>query len=629
MQIETLVERAPDHSQVLLVTGRDLFPRGVQDANTMVLEKLRSAVAEGETPPPGGLVSPVRPGTHDFWIVYSVGATGAANAGIQDEDATPRPLRGGVVAKAPPTTHDDTTVINQLTTLLQEVGHYWLAYPSLKFAWRGHDVSYELADWDKFNRDQIPDGPLLGGRLLQHWGPWFHSENSPLGGRNWSTVSRDGIFDRWQWEHLLDGPQPQPSGLPALTLDNKFSDLDLLVMGAKTPDQCYPETDGRFRFLEPSYVVQPRFLPGHDELGWPFLAGVFVAYNKGDFIYFGFDGDHRQLGVYRTDRSVRLGGPTSLGSAYTPGWLPNSGVALRVVRQGRRLHFQARLDGTALGLRVSPPDHNVFVAAPPGTIPGLFDGISATGTPASHPDFTAFHTVATVDERRDPVAIGLIALTAWPTLLDAVFHNLETLTVPPVLSRRKGARATHHLVPLPKHWPTGGAFADLPVGQLRLHLPAGAQDPPQVQDWHGRLRLLLPYDVAESEGGVTFDHTDSIDQAPKVLLKAPSGNFAFGTTAAVRRTLYPRYSGGGAYPTAIWGHTRTLDIHDVRLPTSAAAARKAPPRRTYKTAFIIAARQRSDITDAMIDSVDTIRRYWDPSFAAVTDGQRRSSSTLT
>jgi hypothetical protein len=213
--------------------------------------------------------------------------------------------------------------------------------------------------------------------------------------------------------------------------------------------------------------------------------------------------------------------------------------------------------------------------------------------------------VATVDDSRAPVAIGLISLTAWPTLLDAVFHNLETLTVPPVLSRRRGARATHHLVPLPKRWP-GGAFSDLPAGQLQIHLPVGTQDPPHAQDWHGRLRLLLPYDVAESEGGVTFDHTDSIDRAPKILLKAPTGNFAFGTTAAVRRTLYSRYS-GGAYPTDHHrGHTRTLDIHNLRLAPSAAAARQAPPRRTYKTAFIIAARQRSDITDAMIDSLDTI-----------------------
>jgi hypothetical protein len=56
--------------------------------------------------------------------------------------------------------------------------------------------------------------------------------------------------------------------------------------------------------------------------------------------------------------------------------------------------------------------------------------------------------------------------------------------------------------------------------------------------------------------------------------------------------------------------------------------RKAPPRNTCKAAFITAAPQRTDITDAMIDSVDTVRRYWDPAFGAATGGLRRSDSTI-
>jgi hypothetical protein len=56
--------------------------------------------------------------------------------------------------------------------------------------------------------------------------------------------------------------------------------------------------------------------------------------------------------------------------------------------------------------------------------------------------------------------------------------------------------------------------------------------------------------------------------------------------------------------------------------------RKAPPRNTCKAAFIIAAPQRTDITDAMIESVDRVRRYWDPAFGAATGGLRRSDSTI-
>ena len=53
---------------------------------------------------------------------------------------------------------------------------------------------------------------------------------------------------------------------------------------------------------------------------------------------------------------------------------------------------------------------------------------------------------------------------------------------------------------------------------------------------------VAAYDVAEGEGGVTFDDTSTVDRARKILLKAPTGTFAFGTTCAVCRTLYTRYS---------------------------------------------------------------------------------------
>jgi hypothetical protein len=626
VQTQTRIDQAPDHRNVLLVTGADIVPPNAEDANAEVRAALERAVAPGADPPPGTLTSPVRPGTHDFWIVYTVdaGTRTPPNAGIQVPGDTPRPLRGGVVAKRPPTTSDDGTVVSQLTTLLQEVGHYWLAYQGLHFAYQGHEVPYERADWDKFNHDRPFEGPLIGGRGLLHWGPWFDTTNSPMGGRNWSTVTRDGIYDRWQWEHLPDGPHPQPAGLHQLTLDARYCDLDLLVMGAKTADQCYPETGGTFRWLEPRYVVQPRFLATHPELGWPFLAGVFVAYDENDFIYFGFDGDHRQLGVYRTDRT-RLGGPVGLGTAYTPGWLPHSGVALRVVRQGRVLHFQARLDDNALGLRISPSDHNVFVGAPPDRIPGLFQDLAATG--GSPGDFTRWQTVAGVVDGRAPVAIGLIATTAWPTLLDAVFCNLETVALPRFPTRKLVSRV-HHLSPVPPRWTSGTSYASLPDGDPRLDLPAGDLDPLQAQDWNRRLRMLLPYSVTDGETGITFEHLSMADRAPKVLLKAPAGDFAFGTALAVRRTLYARNSGGGAYPTQIWGQTRTLHATDVRLDPAQAVNRMAPPQNTYKTAFIIAARQRTDITDAMIQSVDVVRRYWDPAFSAATGGLRRSDSSL-
>jgi hypothetical protein len=485
--------------------------------------------------------SPVTKGSHDFWIVYSVGSTDAANAGGQDPAATPRPLRGAVNAQSPPTSSDVTTMTNQITTLLQEVGHYWLAYQSLKFHWNGRVASYDPADWLRVNTETPFQGPLLGGRTNQHWAAWFQSDGSPMGGQNWVDTTRDGRLDRWQWQPRT-GPVIHPTGLPAMTMQKKYCDLDLLVMGAKTAVECYPETSGRFSWLEPQFVVQPQSFT--TQLRTAYLAGVFVAYSPTDYLYFGFDTDHRRLGVYRTNGTTY--GTADLGPTYQPGWVHNSGVALRVIRNGRTLYFQARYDESATGMRVAQPDQNVFLPAPPTEVPGLFDGIPITNVPQSGPDFTTFRTVATVTEPADPVAIGLLVKTSSPILVDTIYHNLETRQLgsgtlkidrdrlPPLAGHLPGGvrpqpaptrpkpdpHRVHHLVPLPGAWQGGAHYDQLPADTPVLHIPVTV-DPPQAQVWQGRMRLQPVYDLDlpdGSSGNPPYDHTSTQDRAPKVLL---------------------------------------------------------------------------------------------------------------
>ena len=176
------IERAPDHRNVLLITGDDLYFLQNDDPN--VITPLEAASAAD---------SPVTKGSHDFWIVFSVGSTGAANAGGQDPAATPRPLRGAVVAKSPPTTMDLATMTSQVVTLLQEVGHYWLAYTNLKFRWAGQVASYHPGRLAVGSTTKTPfQGPLIGGRTNQHWGRLVHSDGSPMGGQNWTDMTRDG-----------------------------------------------------------------------------------------------------------------------------------------------------------------------------------------------------------------------------------------------------------------------------------------------------------------------------------------------------------------------------------------------------------------------------------------------------
>ena len=146
----------------------------------------------------------------------------------------------------------------------------------------------------------------------------MQADGSPMDGQRWRDLGPDKGLDHWQW---TERPQlsVQPSNRPAIVINQEYNDLDLMAMGVITADEAYASTGGRFSWMEPWYSAP-----------LPFLAGVFVAFSAQDFLYFGFDSDHRKLGVSRTD-GTRYG-EADLGADYHP-WpgRGNTGVALRVL----------------------------------------------------------------------------------------------------------------------------------------------------------------------------------------------------------------------------------------------------------------------------------------------------------
>ena len=190
-------------------------------------------------------------------------------------------------------------------------------------------------------------------------------------------------------------------------------------------------------------------------------------------------------------------------------------------------------------------------------------------------------------DTRDPVAVGLIVKTSTAVLIDAIYHNLETRQLPARRPFPPGPRPSpkthrvHHLVPLPAAWAHGTPYARLPANAPVLDLPIHVTEPDQAQDWRGRLRLQPVYeldlDLPDTDPSIPpYDHTGSVDRAPKVLLRAPAGDFAFGTSMSVRRTLFTHSSGGGPPGTVLWGRTRSLEAADVVLPTCRTPARPRP-----------------------------------------------------
>lgn len=149
-----------------------------------------------------------------------------------------------------------------------------------------------------------------------------------------------------------------------------------------------------------------------------------------------------------------------------------------------------------------------------------------------------------------------------------------------------------------------------------------------------RLHLIAPYMTFDKSRGIflnvdpPFDHSSSIDRAPRVLTRGPNGDFAFATSAKINRSCFTPWAAGAAVGRSMWGKIRTANTNNVSLSALSRARQAAPENNTYKFAFILVARQRSEISPIAIRRADILRRYWDEAFMVLTDRRRRSDSTL-
>jgi hypothetical protein len=149
-----------------------------------------------------------------------------------------------------------------------------------------------------------------------------------------------------------------------------------------------------------------------------------------------------------------------------------------------------------------------------------------------------------------------------------------------------------------------------------------------------RLHLIAPYMTFDNSRGIfvnvdpPFDYSSSLDRAPRVLTRAPTGDFAFATSAKINRSCFTPWAAGAAIGRSMWGKIRTANTNNVILSSASRAKQTAPENNTYKIAFILVARKRSEISPVAIRRADILRRYWDEAFMVLTDRLRRSDSTL-
>jgi hypothetical protein len=125
-----------------------------------------------------------------------------------------------------------------------------------------------------------------------------------------------------------------------------------------------------------------------------------------------------------------------------------------------------------------------------------------------------------------------------------------------------------------------------------------------------------------------LDHWNGVDRAPRVVTRAPDGDFAFATWAKVTRSVFTPWAEGFAWNKTMRGVEHDAPVADLVIPADSAWKRTAPPDNTYKMAFIILARDARDVTDEMVRTVDRIRIYLQDGFRLATGNRRLADTTL-
>jgi hypothetical protein len=411
-----------------------------------------------------------------------------------------------------------------------------------------------------------------------------------MDGLPWNTTGMDDAHQRWELRTPALPDMTAP-GLPAVPLTVKFNDFDLLVMGVKSASEAYAESGNRFRWLEPRYTTPLNY-----------TAGVCVAFSRNDFLYFGFTTDHRRLGVQQSGGALQQFDLPS----YRPLASDLNNIALRIVRRGNQYHMQARLDHDAR------PQLNAR----------LLSGVDPLPAPAPGMPLDTFRTLTVSTHAGEPQAVGMIVKTWSAVLCEAAFLHLEVLS--------RGAESALNTGIVPPSWtfdPATG-YSTLPDWLVFDRPVAG----PRVRTRNGRLHITVPWEFLDSNGRIVspgpLNHWDNVDNAPKLLTRAPRGDFALATSARIMKSVNWPGVGGGALGTTMWGSERSARTPDVVFPPTTLPKQSPPPGNTYKTAYILVAPRRADMSDDTIRRIDVVRRYTDSAFNVATIRRRNFDSTL-
>jgi hypothetical protein len=435
------------------------------------------------------------------------------------------------------------------------------------------------------NQERPLTRPALLARQNSHWSCYVNF-NSCMDSVQWDRMSAGAGISKWT--QRSPAPAAVRSGSLAPAETNAFySDLDLYLMGVRRGDQCFTETGGQFYWLDPKLSLGPPM---------QYHTGLFVAFSPTDYIYFGFYNDHGKLRVERSSTGERSA-IADIGPAFQPLRNEYEAMMLRVVKRGDNYLFQARRGNSATTLLA-------------GTGPLMFDDIDAAGSAPTGGDYSGWQTVGGSNVAAAlPQAIGVITKTWNPILAEGKFFSFEVRQ-----DRTNTALRLFDVLPTDTN---SHALSSLPADRL-------IADTPQAGALFRRRNFAMIMGVPYA---APYDHWSTVNHAPKMMTRAPRGDFSFGITAKVHRSLVSPWAGGAAAGMTMWGIEHSANVRDVIVPDRI-RRNWIPSPVTHKNAFIIVTNRRSDIRTQDLVTLDVHRRYYDAALAAISGGSVTSNSRL-
>ena len=545
--------------------------------------------------------SPIHNGDYDFIVVYAIPDEDTPNHFFEDMSIVPKPRRGAITMDTPPI--DNLSMPDHIHVLLQEVAHHWLCFRDrYKFIIDSVEVMVpsgnDVAQW--INNDIDFNGkPIIIGRSDIHWSAFLQADGSPMDGLAYDDRSREAAYSIWKQDvpYYADTATIFPEGLDALNMLGYYCDLDKIIMGAMNAGSAYSFRNHQIKWIEPKLVAPLEY-----------QVGLILMFHRHDFIFFGFHQHHRKLVIQKNQDAPYI--EVEIDD-YAPLEHDYNALALRIVRRGDDYYFQARKDNPLAGCI-----NGIFQALGlrSNRVSNFFEDLNNLTEREGAGNMDRYRTIFHLNAQQitsQPKAIGTV-VKKWsgPSMVEGTFFNFEIL---------KDSRVTFTTDRIPTLLPTDFVLRDINEATFYAHVP---KEQTIILSRGGRIHITAILDQ-------TFDLNATIDEAPKLLAKAPDGDFSFGSIVNVRRSCFTPWAAGYAIGKSIWGKEKGINTNNIQLTDSGITRQPPPPAdNIYKIIFIVTAETRMAITDDYVRRVDNVRRYFDAAFSKATNDVFHSDSSL-